>query len=88
VPYGSQQPPNRPATATHRSRPAQQEKAVQCSRRYAKGWREDVLGEAWQQGTATHGAPGGDGVTIEERVAQGQAAARRGRLAAPLRAKT
>jgi RNA-directed DNA polymerase len=46
------------------------------------------LWEAWQQVKANHGAPGGDGVTIEEMVGKGQEAAMIGRLAAQLRAKT
>ena len=55
---------------------------------YDKVWREDVLWEAWQQVKANHGAPGVDGVTIEEIVEQGQEAAMIGRLAEQLRAKT
>ncbi len=69
-------------------RKAKQDKTVQCSRLYEKGWREDVVWEAWQQVKANHGAPGVDGVTIEEMVDKGQEAAMMGRLAAQLRTKT
>jgi retron-type reverse transcriptase len=51
-------------------------------------WREDVLWEAWQPVKANHGAPGVDGMTIEEIVEQGPEAAMIGRLAEQLRAKT
>jgi RNA-directed DNA polymerase len=69
-------------------RKAKQDKAVKFYSLYDKVWREDVLWEAWQQVKANHGAPGVDGVTIEEIVAQGQEAAMIGRLAEQLRAKT
>src|SRR5919198_2976050 len=69
-------------------RKAKQDKAVKFYSLYDKVWREDVLWEAWQQVKANHGAPGGDGVTIEEIVEQGQEAAMIGRLAEQLRAKT
>src|SRR5215467_15820098 len=69
-------------------RKAKQDKAVKFYSLYDKVWREDVLWEAWQQVKANHGAPGVDGVTIEEIVEQGQEAAMMGRLAEQLRAKT
>jgi RNA-directed DNA polymerase len=55
---------------------------------YDQVWREDVLWEAWQPVKANHGAPGVDGMTIEEIVEQGPEAAMIGRLAEQLRAKT
>ena len=69
-------------------RKAKQDKAVKFYSLHDKVWREDVLWEAWQQVKANHGAPGVDGVTIEEIVDQGQEAAMMGRLAEQLRAKT
>src|SRR5262247_4670504 len=69
-------------------RKAKQDKAVKFYSLYDKVWREDVLWEAWQQVKANHGAPGVDGVTIEEMVERGQEAAMIGRLAEQLRAKT
>src|SRR5512145_1253047 len=69
-------------------RKAKQDKAGKFYSLYDKVWREDVLWEAWQQVKANHGAPGVDGVTIEEIVEQGQEAAMIGRLAEQLRAKT
>jgi RNA-directed DNA polymerase len=69
-------------------RKAKQDKTVKFYSLYDKVWREDVLWEAWQQVKANHGAPGVDGVTIEEIVDKGQEAAMLGRLAAQLRATT
>jgi retron-type reverse transcriptase len=69
-------------------RKAKQDKAVRFYSLYDKVWREDVWWEAWQQVKANHGAPGVDGVTIEEIVDKGQEAAMMGRLAKQLRAKT
>jgi RNA-directed DNA polymerase len=69
-------------------RKAKQDTAVKFSSLDDKVWREDGLWEAWPQVKAKHGAPGGDGVTSEEIVEQGQEAAMSGRLAEQLRAKT
>jgi RNA-directed DNA polymerase len=51
---------------------AKQGKEVKFYSLYDKVWREDVLGEAWQQVKANKGAPGVDGPSIEARVAGGQ----------------
>jgi len=48
--------------------------------------RTDVLWEAWRQVKATHGAPGMDGKTIEERVEPGQEEAMIQKLQAALQA--
>jgi retron-type reverse transcriptase len=57
-------------------RKSTQEKEGQVYSLYAKVWRADVRWEAWRHVTATHGAPGSEGKTIEEIVATGQEEAR------------
>src|SRR5262245_9222595 len=46
-------------------RKAKQDKAVKFYSLYDKVWREDGWWEAWAQGKAKHGAPGGDGGAVE-----------------------
>jgi len=69
-------------------RKAKQEQKVKFHSLYDKVWREDVLWEAWQQVKANHGAPGGDGVTIEAMVARGEEGPMLCQVAERLRAKT
>jgi retron-type reverse transcriptase len=51
---------------------AKQAQEAQFDARYEKGWRTDVLWEAWQQGKANKGAPGVDGQASEALGAGGQ----------------
>lgn len=51
---------------------SKQEKEVRFYSLYDKIYREDVLWEAWHQVKANQGAPGIDGKTIEEVVAEGE----------------
>jgi hypothetical protein len=53
-------------------RKCKQEQEARFYSVYDKGWRTDVLWEAWRQVKATRGAPGIDGKTIEEIVESGQ----------------
>jgi RNA-directed DNA polymerase len=48
-------------------RKSKQEKEARFYSLYDKVWREDVLGEAWRQVKANHGAPGIEGQTMDER---------------------
>jgi RNA-directed DNA polymerase len=68
--------PNTTATVRHLQRTlsakAKQAKEAKFYALDDKGWRRDVLGEAWQQVKANHGAPGVDGQSLEARVAGGQ----------------
>jgi RNA-directed DNA polymerase len=67
---------------------AKQAKEVQLYSLYDKVWREDVLGEAWQQVKANTGAPGVDGQSIEARGVGGQAGEMIRRVHEPLRTET
>ena len=46
-------------------RTSKQDKQQRCYSRYDQVWRGDVLWEAWRQGKANKGAPGGDGMASE-----------------------
>src|SRR5262249_21779297 len=52
---------------------------------YDKVWRADVLWEAWRQGKAHKGAPGGDGMAIEWIINTGYAEEMRQKLQEALR---
>src|SRR5262249_44248688 len=67
---------------------AKQAKEVKCYSLYDKGWREDVLWEAWQQVKANKGAPGVEGQAIEAIVGGGQAGERISRVHEQRRTET
>src|SRR5262245_26616735 len=67
---------------------AKQGKEVKFYSLYAKGWRKDVLWEAWQQVKANKGAPGVDGQSIEAIVAGGQEEERLRKVHEQLRTET
>ena len=67
-------------------RKSKQEQEARFYSLYDKGWREDVLWEAWRQVKANHGAPGVDAQTIEEIVKTGQEEAMLQKLQATLQA--
>ena len=68
-------------------RTSKQDKARRFYSLYDKVWRTDILGEAWRQVKANHGAPGVDGKASDESVATGQEAGMIKKLQEALRAK-
>ena len=68
-------------------RTSKQEKEKRFYSLYDKVWRTDILWEAWRQVKANKGAPGMDGLTIDEIVATGREQAMIEKLQAALRAK-
>lgn len=68
-------------------RASKQEKGRRFYSLYDKVWRTDILWEAWQQVKANKGAPGVDGMTIDEIVAAGREQAMIMKLQEALRTK-
>jgi RNA-directed DNA polymerase len=68
-------------------RTSKQDKERRLYSLYDKVWRMDILWEAWRQVTANKGAPGVDGMAIDEIVATGREPAMIEKLHAALRAK-
>ena len=66
-------------------RTSKQDKEVRFYSRYDKVWRTDILWEAWRQVKANQGAPGVDGMAIDEMVASGREQARSEKLQEALR---
>ena len=68
-------------------RTSKQDKEKRFYSLYDKVWRADILWEAWRQVKANKGAPGMDGLTIDEMVATGREQAMIEQLQVALRAK-
>jgi group II intron reverse transcriptase/maturase len=68
-------------------RASKQEKEKRFYSLYDKVWRTDILWAAWRQVKANKGAPGIDGLTIDEIVATGREQAMIEKLQATLRTK-
>jgi len=68
-------------------RTSKQDKERRFYSLYDKVWRTDILWEAWRQVKANKGAPGVDGMAIDEIVETGREQAMIGKLQEALRTK-